>query len=484
MPQSRANSRQELDVNLGLVLMIALMITISTYLIALPAQDSYIGTLLYRRGFTQYLVVFLASFVVGTILNKYNKIQSESRILRRMLDLPSRLSFNDHKSVDLMGLQQDLAKKYSMVTARVSRILGTYINSGSRKAASEFALDDSSFYLTASESSYTLPRILVWSIPLLGFIGTVLGISSAVNGFAGFLNNTTEIDKIKEGIGTVTSGLAVAFDTTLLALLLSVLVMIPLVLVERLEAKLLLATDVFINDQLLPQFAELGRLENSQPILDTQTVTKTITETLEAKLPKKEELIQPIKDALPSPEELVKPAEIYATEVAHKLTDQVINYFQQIQAQERELIESLKNINQAITADRNQFIAVYEEHQNVNKSIIEEIKEIVTLVSQNNQIYSQGLLEQTKAISTELNIAANSLNEKVMMLEQVGIKIAELNNLTNVFDDLIHAFNNLNSFSESLSSIEENITDLKPALQDLSKPRVIKLVEQIEPEST
>lgn len=480
MSQSRANSRQELDINLGLVLAIAFMITISTYLIALPARDSYIGTLLYARGFTQYLVVFLASFVIGTALNKYSKIEYESRILRRMLDLPSRLSFINHKSSDLISLQQDLAKRSSMITARISRILGTYISSGSKKAASEFALDDSSFYLTASESSYTLPRILVWAIPLLGFIGTVLGISSAVNGFAGFLDNAAEIDKIKEGIGTVTSGLAVAFDTTLLALLLSVLVMIPLVLVERLESKLLLAMDVFINDKLLPEFEEKGQLKNSQPILDTQTVEKTITETLEAKLPSKEELIQPIKEALPSPEELVKPAEIYAIEAAKKLTEQFINYFNQIQTQETELIEGLKNINEVIIADRNQFISVYQEQQNLNRAIIKEIQDIVGLITKNNETYSQGLTEQTKAISNELNNASQSLNEKVSTLQQVGYKIAELNNLTNVLDSLVNSLDNASEMHETLSSIKENITHLQPALQDLGKPRVIRLVEQIE----
>ncbi|MFM7368834.1 MAG: hypothetical protein ACKO2Z_13805, partial [Sphaerospermopsis kisseleviana] len=38
--------------------------------------------------------------------------------------------------------------------------------------------------MRATETSYSVARILVWAIPLLGFIGTVVGISGAVNGFS------------------------------------------------------------------------------------------------------------------------------------------------------------------------------------------------------------------------------------------------------------------------------------------------------------
>lgn len=481
MVQTKVNSRQELDINLGLVLAIALMITISTYLIAFPVKNSYIGILIYERGFTQPLAIFFASFVIGVILNKYGKIQNESSILKKIFDLPNRVSFNNHKAPELLGLQQDLAQRSSMVTSRVSRILGVYTHSGSRKAATEFALDDSAFYVTASESSYTLPRILVWAIPLLGFIGTVVGISSAVNGFTGFLNDAADVDKIREGIGTVTSGLAVAFDTTLLALLLSVLVMIPLVLVERLESKLLLVTDVFINDELLPQLKE-EEIKKSSPILDVEMVEKTIIDTLEAKLPSKEELIQPIKDALPSPQELIKPGEIYAKEAARHLVEQFINSFNEIQGKENQLITELKNINNTILSDREKFISAYQEQQNLNRSVIKEIQDIVALVSRNNQQFSQGFTAQTQAISQELNNASSSLTQKVFALEQVGHKIAELNNLTNILDNLVNALDNANGMHETLSAIRENITHLQPTLQDLGKPRVIRLVEQIESE--
>ncbi|MEM8779862.1 MAG: MotA/TolQ/ExbB proton channel family protein, partial [Cyanobacteria bacterium P01_G01_bin.49] len=224
------SERKKLDVNFWLVSIIALVVAVAVYAIALSVRTTFIGVLLYERGLTQYLVIYLASIVVSLTVIKLIKLQKESIALRRSW-VPQTVTFDNPHSRDLFILQKNLAKQNKLLPIRCSRVLTAYIQSGSRKTAAELSLDDSTFYLSASESSYTFPRILVWAIPLLGFIGTVIGISQAVNGFSGFLEQAGEIEQIKEGIGTVTSGLAVAFDTTLLALLLSVLVMIPLVLV-------------------------------------------------------------------------------------------------------------------------------------------------------------------------------------------------------------------------------------------------------------
>jgi len=477
MSQKPNNNRQELDINFPTVLTGALLLTIIIYLLFLPFKESYVGILLYQRGFTQYLTVFFASLVVIITINKYLKIKREDKILKK-IGLPEKISFDNYKSAQLIHLQEDFARNYSMLTSRLARILSAYINSGSRKSVTELALDDASFYLTASESSYTLPRILVWAIPLLGFIGTVLGISSAVNGFSGFLDKSAEIEQIKEGIGTVTSGLAIAFDTTLLALLLSVIVMIPLVLIEKMESQLLLATDIYINDYILPRLKEKNDSEKS--ILNSDILIKTVTDAIDNKLPTKEELIQPIKDALPSPQDLINPAEIYAKEAAKNLVEEIIKQFKEINHQELELINSIKDINQVILKDRDNFLQTFGQQNDLNQSIINNIKELVDLVRENNEVNSNSLNEKTQVISNELNKAALSLEEKVISLEKSSAKIAELNQLQSSLEKVVAVLNNVGEMQKTLVNVQDKITLLQPTLQDLSKPRVIRLVEQIE----
>ena len=61
--------------------------------------------------------------------------------------------------------------------------------------------------------AYGLVRTVTWAVPILGFLGTVVGITLAI----------ANIDPagLGESLGEVTGGLAVAFDTTALALTLS-----------------------------------------------------------------------------------------------------------------------------------------------------------------------------------------------------------------------------------------------------------------------
>lgn len=72
-------------------------------------------------------------------------------------------------------------------------------------------------YNSNMESEQSFISYVAWAIPSVGFIGTVLGIAASL----GFANQATT----PEGIEKVTSMLAVAFDTTLVALVLSLILM-------------------------------------------------------------------------------------------------------------------------------------------------------------------------------------------------------------------------------------------------------------------
>ena len=100
-----------------------------------------------------------------------------------------------------------------------------------------YLIDENNNDYDELESSYSLIRVMLWTMPIIGFIGTVLGVGQAVGGFAQFLSAAQEIDQIKVALKGVTSGLGVAFDSTLIALLLSVLVMIFMSAVEQFEIK-------------------------------------------------------------------------------------------------------------------------------------------------------------------------------------------------------------------------------------------------------
>ena len=82
--------------------------------------------------------------------------------------------------------------------------------------------DQSDLDADTAAAGYRTSKLFIWAMPILGFVGTVLGISLAVGGFSEFLTtnlNIEDVSRVTSELGNVASGLSFAFDTTLLGLL-------------------------------------------------------------------------------------------------------------------------------------------------------------------------------------------------------------------------------------------------------------------------
>ena len=96
----------------------------------------------------------------------------------------------------------------------------------------------------ANESFYFFPRYINWAIPILGFIGTVLGISLAA-GEIGNLVGSSSLN-IGDSINAAMRPLGIAFDTTLIALSLSVFLAFVYTLLQRWEEQRFLFLEEYI----------------------------------------------------------------------------------------------------------------------------------------------------------------------------------------------------------------------------------------------
>jgi biopolymer transport protein ExbB/TolQ len=92
------------------------------------------------------------------------------------------------------------------------------------------------------ESELSMLRYLVWAIPSIGFIGTVRGIGVALQ----------RADQALQGdISGVTSALGVAFNSTLVALFISILLMLLIHLLQGGQEGLILRLQTFCREQLI-----------------------------------------------------------------------------------------------------------------------------------------------------------------------------------------------------------------------------------------
>jgi biopolymer transport protein ExbB/TolQ/exonuclease VII small subunit len=102
--------------------------------------------------------------------------------------------------------------------------------------------------------SFILLKAFLWAIPLLGFIGTVIGLSSAIGGMN--FSNVSDVSKVVEAINNVTAGLGTAFDATLLGLVLAMTLNFPLNSLLKQEDDNLSNIDAFCNEVLLPRLVD------------------------------------------------------------------------------------------------------------------------------------------------------------------------------------------------------------------------------------
>jgi biopolymer transport protein ExbB/TolQ len=105
----------------------------------------------------------------------------------------------------------------------------------------------------AVHRGYNLVRTFVWALPVLGLIGTVVGIAIAVGGFASFLGgNIDDVRVVKQSLVGVTGGLSFAFLITLLGLLTSLMVMLVSSGLQTREERLYGRVQHDITESLLP----------------------------------------------------------------------------------------------------------------------------------------------------------------------------------------------------------------------------------------
>jgi len=92
------------------------------------------------------------------------------------------------------------------------------------------------------DSELSMLRYVAWAIPAIGFIGTVRGIGDALG----------EAHKAVTGdVSGVTEGLGVAFNSTLIALLISIVIMFLLHQLQLAQERLVLDSETYLDQYLI-----------------------------------------------------------------------------------------------------------------------------------------------------------------------------------------------------------------------------------------
>lgn len=238
----------------------------------------YVEELLLERGWVPHAILVLTSIALAILGAKAAALRSQRRAFAVDL-VPSEVVADDApigqveaaealRHVDATRLARAKRRAApSLLLERARRVLDGFAARGDVAEATALSTADAETDAVSFASSLSTVKVLVWAIPILGFIGTVIGISDAVAGFSRSLDGAEQIDLIKTSLGDVTSGLAVAFDTTLVALVASIVVMLPTSWIQKADEALVADVDEAITTHLLRRLgAAPGLAPEADPI--------------------------------------------------------------------------------------------------------------------------------------------------------------------------------------------------------------------------
>ena len=145
--------------------------------------------------------------------------------------------------------------RYFYLPRLIQRIILQFQNSQSIDQSNN--LMNSSLELMQHEIDlkYNMVRYLVWLIPTIGFIGTVIGIALSLSEAAD-MPDLGQSDAIRLWMGVLTTKLGVAFNTTLLALVMSAILVFFMHLAQGREESALNSTGQYCMDNLINRLYE------------------------------------------------------------------------------------------------------------------------------------------------------------------------------------------------------------------------------------
>ncbi len=211
--------------------------------LTLPAfRATHFEQMFTQRGPVPYFISLLSFWSISILGIKFFKVRLQKKAL--LFDVVP----GDHDFVLSPDSANDVIERIYKTTDdpqqfvlfnRLLVALGNLKNLGRIGDVDDILRSQAEHEEASMETSYSLLRGFVWAIPVLGFIGTVIGLSQAVGGFGQVLGNASDISEISSSLKSVTAGLATAFETTLEALVAALIIQLLITFLKKSEEEFL-----------------------------------------------------------------------------------------------------------------------------------------------------------------------------------------------------------------------------------------------------
>jgi len=188
-------------------------------------------------------------FGFGELILRYlSAADEEGQLERGYLDHGNALLTDDYLRDIRRNVYQSRNREKCFLPRIILRTIDQYRTNREVDQASSILNSSLELYMHEIDLRYSMLRYVTWLIPSLGFIGTVMGIMFALQ-YAGVPANAEQDDFLYQ----VTSRLGVAFTTTLLALIMSAVLVLLQSIVQSKEETALNRAGQYCLDNLINQ---------------------------------------------------------------------------------------------------------------------------------------------------------------------------------------------------------------------------------------
>jgi hypothetical protein len=432
-----------------------------------------------ERGPVQFVELFMAFMVAGFLVLKARALRKQGQLIKKgPVDYDVDLA-NDAQVQDLRDrIMYDDHFGRSIVLDQVNHMLTLWLASKDTSRVSDWFGKESETAEASSEATYSHIKVLIWAIPIMGFIGTVMGLGSAVSGFSSFLAGAAELSAIKDAIGNVTLGLGVAFDTTLLALVLSVLLMFPLSFVQRAEGLFFVDLENYLQDSLLSRF----------PAEEQQAIRiANLEDAIEAGF----------RRYIPDPdrydEVFTRSIDKAGSEVEKRFADLARSYEGTISELDNHLSQTVEkssqtvenSIKQLVSALQAQETEMLNDRRDIAKQQVEQFKELTAEMAKSSESLVGDYHKTAEALhkatldNTKQSVgAAEQLSERLAEVVKMAGNISRMLEIEESVQKGLAGIKASEDFNGLLKNMQTHLETTDAFCRQLSKPRVITLKEE------
>lgn len=479
--QSLRGSRPGTEANVFIQIAIGVILTLVIAFGVRPLKGTkadYLNGIINERGPVQYLEVLMAIMVAVTIILKSRIVSRNLRVIAEN-PIPPDLDLTDDAALQEFrnSLPQRPEFGWSILLNRLDRAIALWLGTKDVGRVASWVHTESARDVGSSDQSYGLSRVLMWAIPILGFIGTVQGLGAAVAGF-GVLGGSADVSAIKSAIGQVTVGLGVAFDTTLLALVLTTLLMFPLTSFQSRESNMFGEIDNYIDDLLLARLPS----PEQKPI-----VIENLEDSIEAAF----------RRYIPDPdrydEVFTRSIEKAASSVEDKFRNLATNYEVTLKDLSLGLAENLQRAGHAVEATlrgvaddmRKQDDMTLEARKKVGeeettrlRAVITEINDAATKIATDYRVGAEKIQAATQDNTQETLRVARELTDKIAEVSRLAAGIHDLLKVSQAVESSMKSLASSGDFRGLLTDLRGQMSATTELCQRMSKPRVITLREE------